>query len=238
MDSARIFLLFLLFGFFTDLPPAAVETVPEASGLESVLEKMDRRGGNLRSMSARIIQKKWTDILEEFDAEERGEFHFLRENEAIRLRRDITEPGVSTLLINDGKGIFYQPLLKQANRYDLGARKDRAEFLLLGFTSKKEALREAYSIRWLGPEMVGGRGDLRARIDSPVRQSLRLFLPNRALGRRPALGSHSAEAGGAHARLPADPVRRRPFEPGPAGFQVRAGVAFRRQRHSVLSGDP
>ena len=64
---------------------------------------------------------------------------------------------MSTLLINDGKGIFYQPLLKQANRYDLGARKDRAEFLLLGFTSKKEALREAYAIRWLGPETIGGR---------------------------------------------------------------------------------
>lgn len=157
MDSARTCLLILFLGIFAEVPPAAVETVPAAPGLDSVLEKMDRRGGNLRSMSARIFQKKWTDILEEFDEEERGEFHFLRENEAIRLRRDITEPGLSTLLINDGKGIFYQPLLKQANRYDLGARKDRAEFLLLGFTSKKEALREAYSIRWLGPETIGGR---------------------------------------------------------------------------------
>lgn len=156
-SKLRISLLFLLLGCFTDLPLAAVEAVPAAPGLESVLENLGRRGGNLRSMSARIIQQKWTDILEEFDEEERGEFHFLRENEAIRLRRDITEPGVSTLLINDGKGIFYQPLLKQANRYDLGARKDRAEFLLLGFTSGKEALREAYAIRWLGPEMIGGR---------------------------------------------------------------------------------
>ena len=156
-STLRIFLLFLLPGCFTDLPSAAVEAVPAAPGLESVLENMDRRGGNLRSLSARIIQQKWTDILEEFDEEERGEFHFLRENEAIRLRRDITEPGVSTLLISDGKGIFYQPLLKQANQYDLGARKDRAEFLLLGFTSSKKALREAYAIRWLGPEMIGGR---------------------------------------------------------------------------------
>lgn len=156
MDPVRISLLFLLLGLLMDLP-AAVETVPAAPGLESVLENMGQRGGNLRSMSARIIQQKWTDILEEFDEEERGEFHFLKENEAIRLRRDITEPGLSTLLINDGEGIFYQPLLKQANRYDLGARKDRAEFLLLGFTSRKEALREAYAIRWLGPEMVGGR---------------------------------------------------------------------------------
>ncbi len=158
MESApRISLLFLLLGFFTALPLEAVETTRAAPGLESVLENMDRRSGDLRSMSATIVQKKWTDILEEFDQEERGEFHFLREKAAIRLRRDITEPGRSTLLINDGKGIFYQPLLKQASRYNLGARKDRAEFLLLGFLSRKDALREAYSIRWLGPEMVGDR---------------------------------------------------------------------------------
>ncbi len=158
MESApRSSLLFLLLGFLTVHSLEAVQAARAAPGLESVLENMDRRGGDLRSMSATIVQKKWTDILEEFDQEERGEFHFLREKEAIRLRRDITVPGRSTLLINDGKGIFYQPLLKQANRYDLGARKDRAEFLLLGFVSKKDALREAYSIRWLGPEMVGDR---------------------------------------------------------------------------------
>ncbi len=158
MESApRSSLLFLLLGFLTAHSLEAVQAARAAPGLESVLENMDRRGGDLRSMSATIVQKKWTDILEEFDQEERGEFYFLREKEAIRLRRDITVPGRSTLLINDGKGIFYQPLLKQANRYDLGARKDRAEFLLLGFVSKKDALREAYSIRWLGPEMVGDR---------------------------------------------------------------------------------
>ena len=158
MESAlRISLLILLPGLCPALQAQGAEAAEAPPSLESVLENMDRRGGNLRSMSARIVQQKWTDILEEFDQEERGDFHFLRDNDAIRLRRDITEPGVSTLLINDGKGTFYQPLLKQANRYDLGARKDRAEFLLLGFTSKKEALREAYAIRWLGPEMIGDR---------------------------------------------------------------------------------
>ena len=158
MESApRISLLVLLLGSFTALQVEGVERTEAPPNLESVLENMDRRGGNLRSMSAKIFQKKWTDILEEFDQEERGEFHFLRDDEAIRLRRDITEPGLSTLLINDGKGIFYQPLLKQANRYDLGARKDRAEFLLLGFPSQQEALRKAYAIRWPGPEMIGDR---------------------------------------------------------------------------------
>ena len=155
--APRFPLLFLILGFLAPLQVEAVETAGAPPSLESVLENMDRRSADLRSMSANIVQKKWTDILEEFDQEERGEFQFLRENGAIRLRRELAEPGRSILVINDGKGTFYQPLLKQANRYDLGARKDRAEFLLLGFLSEKEALREVYAIRWLGPEMVGDR---------------------------------------------------------------------------------
>jgi len=155
--TPRILLLCLLLGCFSAPLLEGMATPGVPPSLESVLENMDRRSADLRSMSAQIVQKKWTDILEEFDQEERGDFQFLRKNGAIRLRRDITEPGRSILVISDGKGTFYQPLLKQANRYDLGARKDRAEFLLLGFISKKEALREAYAIGWLGPEMIGDR---------------------------------------------------------------------------------
>ncbi len=118
---------------------------------------MDKRGQSLSSMSSTIVQKKWTDILEEFDEGERGTFHFLLEGEKVFLRKEITEPQRSTLVISDGKLVFYQPKIKQAQRYDLGSKKDKAEFLLLGFTSNKEAMKKAYTIRWLGPDRVGDR---------------------------------------------------------------------------------
>ena len=122
--------------------------------LDEILDKMDQRGESLRSMSATIVQRKWTDILEEFDQGERGKLHFLKEKKKIYLRKDITDPVKSTLLINDGKVVVYQPRIEQARRYDLGQRKDRAEFLLLGFISDRDALQEAYSIRLLGKENI------------------------------------------------------------------------------------
>lgn len=134
--------------------PAASDT---GLSLEEVLSNMDKRGQSLSSMSSTIVQKKWTDILDEFDEGERGTFHFLLENQKVFLRKEISEPQQSTLVISDGKLVFYQPKIKQAQRYDLGNKKDKAEFLLLGFTSNKEDMKKAYAIRLLGPDRVGSR---------------------------------------------------------------------------------
>ena len=134
--------------------PAASDT---GLSLEEVLSNMDKRGQSLSSMSSTIVQKKWTDILEEFDEGERGTFHFLLEGKRVFLRKEIAEPQRSILVISDGKLVFYQPKIKQAQRYDLGDKKDKAEFLLLGFTSNKEAMKKAYAIKWLGQDRVGDR---------------------------------------------------------------------------------
>lgn len=124
--------------------------------LEQILTKIEQRGSTLRSMSSSIVQKKWTDILEEFDQGESGRFAFLKEEDKIYLRKDIVKPQPNTLIIRDGKVLFYQPRIKQLQRYDLGQRRDRAEFFLLGFGSNKEALKEAYDIRLGKKETVEG----------------------------------------------------------------------------------
>jgi len=128
----------------------------QARSLEQVLSRMDQKGATLRSMSCEIIQKKWTDILEEFDRGESGRFYFLKKNGNVYLRKDITQPQENSLVISEGKVTFYQPRIKQAQRYNLGQNKDKAEFLLLGFGSDKEALKNTYTIRLLGQETVGG----------------------------------------------------------------------------------
>jgi len=129
----------------------------ESLTLEQVLTQIDQRGAGLRSMSSSISQKRWTDILQEFDQGESGQFLFLKEDDKIYLRKDIAKPQQNTLIIGDGKLSFYQPKIKQLQRYDLGQRGDRAEFLLLGFSSNKKALKEAYQIRLGTKEMVEGR---------------------------------------------------------------------------------
>ena len=123
--------------------------------LDSVLSRIDRKGDTIRSMSARISQKKWTDVLEEFDRKESGRFYFLRDQGEIYLRRDITEPQEHSLLIRRGILLFYQPRIKQVQKYHLGRNRDKAEFLLVGFGTDKAALKEAYDVRLLGQESIG-----------------------------------------------------------------------------------
>jgi len=126
----------------------------EAMTEDAVLAEMDTRAATLRSMRAAIEQRRWTDILEEFDAGEAGSFQFLREGEEIYLRKNITEPQENTLILHEGKVLFYQPKIKQLQKYDLGQRRDRAEFMLLGFGSSKTDLQETYDVRLLGKETI------------------------------------------------------------------------------------
>ncbi len=129
----------------------------EALTLEQLLTKIDQVGTSLRSMSSSISQKRWTDILQEFDQGESGRFFFLKEKDDIYLRKEIAKPQENTLIISEGKLLYYQPKIKQVQKYDLGNRRDRAEFLLLGFSSNKQALKEAYQIRLGKKETVEGR---------------------------------------------------------------------------------
>jgi len=126
----------------------------EEMTLDKILSQMDKAGADLSSMRAGIHQKKWTEILEEFDDGESGEFSFLRTPKGAYLRKDIESPTVNSLVIKEGQVLFYQPAIKQAQRYDLGGHGDKAEFLLLGFGSDKEALRETYDITLVGPEQL------------------------------------------------------------------------------------
>jgi outer membrane lipoprotein-sorting protein len=136
--------------------PVQAET-RESLTLEQVLTKIDQVGASLRSMSSSISQKRWTDILQEFDQGESGRFFFLKEKDELYLRKEIVEPQENTLIISEGKLLYYQPKIKQVQKYDLGQRRDRAEFLLLGFSSNKQALKEAYKMRLGEKESVEGR---------------------------------------------------------------------------------
>lgn len=123
--------------------------------LDQILSKMEAVGKTLKSMKADIQQKKWTDIIEEYDAGEEGTLLFLRA-ETVYLRKDITQPTNNSLVIREGEVTFYEPAIKQAQRYQLGKHGDKAEFLLLGFGSDSAMLKETYDIEYLGDEAVEG----------------------------------------------------------------------------------
>ncbi len=125
--------------------------------LDQVLGHIEKRGAQLKSMSAGITQKKWTDILGEYDAGESGTLLFLKQDGKVYIRKDISSPVANHLVINDGRIVFYQPGIRQAQVHEMGGNKDKAEFLLIGFGTSRRALEEAYEIKLVGAEKVAGK---------------------------------------------------------------------------------
>jgi outer membrane lipoprotein-sorting protein len=129
-----------------------------AATLEEILARMESAGKQVTSFSANISQKKWTAVLKEFDRGEKGGLWYLRPKAGqAYLRKDITSPENNILVIADGEAVFYEPKIKQARKYQLGANKDKAEFLVLGFGTTARSLTETYNIRLLGEESIDGR---------------------------------------------------------------------------------
>jgi outer membrane lipoprotein-sorting protein len=142
--------------------------------LDEILSRMDAVGAKLSSMRSEIHQKKWTAILEEFDDGEKGYFSFLKTDQGVYLRKDIVEPTSNTLVIKEGTVIFFQPSIKQAQKYNMGSHGDKAEFLLLGFGSDRKALRETYQIELLGKEEFGERTTYQVEL-TPKSESVAAF---------------------------------------------------------------
>lgn len=127
------------------------------AALNQVLKQMEAVGKTFHSFEARISKKKYTAVLKEFDTPETGEFYYERAKDgSALLRQEITSPGPSVLTIKGGAATFYQPVLKQAQAYNLGINKDKAEYLALGLGQSPGNLRETFDLQYQGIETVGG----------------------------------------------------------------------------------
>lgn len=146
----------------------------QTPSLEKILEGVEKAGNNLQSMRSAIDQKKWTDILEEYDDGESGQFYFLKAKSGVYLRKEITKPTQNTLVIQEGEVLFYQPSIKQAQQYQMGKHKDKAEFLLLGFGSDRETLHKTYNIELLGSEQLEGKETYKVQL-TPKSESVAAF---------------------------------------------------------------
>jgi outer membrane lipoprotein-sorting protein len=125
--------------------------------LQKVLNQMDVVGRNFRTFTARISQKKYTAVLNEFDTPETGELYVARSGDgSTLLRRDIANPGKSTLTIKAGTAIYYQPGIKTAQIYDLGKNKDKAEYMAAGIGQSPANLQKEFAITLQGNESVNG----------------------------------------------------------------------------------
>lgn len=125
--------------------------------LKQVLKQMEAVGRTFRSFEARITKKHYTAVLKEFDSQESGEFYYERAKDGTALlRQEIANPGPSILTIKGGLATYYQPLIKQAQIYNLGKNKDKAEYLALGLGQSPGRLQETFDIKYQDAESVAG----------------------------------------------------------------------------------
>jgi outer membrane lipoprotein-sorting protein len=148
--------LFCMLPFFFGLRVRAQSK--ENIELQSVYRQMEAAGKNLRSFSAKIVQKKYTAILKEFGTPEKGDFYLARAKDgSTMMRRDISSPGRSILTLKGDLAIVYQPAMNQALTTNLGKNADKAaEFLAFGIGKPPADLQKNYDISYHGDEAVAG----------------------------------------------------------------------------------
>ncbi len=125
--------------------------------LDRAMAKMETVGRTFRSFVAEFTQKKYTEVLKEYDTPERGEFYYARARDgSALLRQEVMKPASRTLTIKGGVATIHQPGVKQAQIVNLGKNRDKAEYLALGLGQSPARLRETFGIKYLGTENVEG----------------------------------------------------------------------------------
>lgn len=150
LQSTRAVFVFLLVSGLAGLGGVDQTRAAAEISLDQLLQRIEKSGSGIKSLRASIEQKKWTEILEEYDAGERGQLIFLKSGGQSYIRKDISDPQPNHLVIKEGEVTFYQPRIKQAQKYQMGNNKDKAEFLLIGFGTTRKALEETYNLELLG----------------------------------------------------------------------------------------
>jgi outer membrane lipoprotein-sorting protein len=125
--------------------------------LDQALAKMETVGRTFRSFQANFAQKKYTLVLDEFDAPESGQFFYARAKDgSALLRQEVQKPASRVLTISGGVATVYQPGVKQAQVVSLGKNKDKAEYLALGLGQSPGRLQESFTVEYKGTEALGG----------------------------------------------------------------------------------
>jgi outer membrane lipoprotein-sorting protein len=123
--------------------------------LDQVLRLMESVGKRFQSFEAKLTQKKYTAVLQEFDTPETGEFMYARAKDgSALLRQEIVKPAARILTIRGGIATVYQPRIKQAQVVSLGKNKDKAEYLALGLGQSPAKLRQTFDIAYQSTEKV------------------------------------------------------------------------------------
>jgi len=125
--------------------------------LDQVFAKMDEVAKTFKSVDANLERTKVTVIVDEHDVAS-GRLYYLRAGKQPRLKLEISKPTLQYLLIDKGKGFFYQPKIKQVQEFSLGNHSNLVDqFMAIGFGQSSSDLKSAYQVKFAGEEVVDGK---------------------------------------------------------------------------------
>ncbi len=134
-------------------------TVPlAAQTLSDTFARMDKAAPQLKSIIAGINRDVHTAIIND-DEIENGTIRMKREkSHGVLMVIEFTGNAAKTVAVDDSKVTIYNPKIKSATEYEIGARKQLVEqFMLLGFGATSAELKQSYDVSWVGVETVGGQ---------------------------------------------------------------------------------
>lgn len=120
--------------------------------LDRVLNKFDNFSKMLRTFQADIIQRKYHSILQEFDDPEKGQLEFRKATDGMYLKKEIQEPGRTTLLVTPHEILVYYPKKNQALRRNI--KEHQARYANIGIGTSVEDLRKNFTIDYVKDEVV------------------------------------------------------------------------------------
>jgi len=137
----------------------------QAARLDDVLARMDKAGASFRDVSAKIVRKDHTAIIND-TSEETGTIRMQKAGDRnVRMKIDFDEPDVRSVAFADRKAQIYYPKIRTVQVYDLGKYRDLVDqFLLLGFGTSTLELRKNYSVRFIGDDKVAGERTARLEL--------------------------------------------------------------------------
>ncbi len=142
---------------FANLGAAGFETAGEDSlELRRAFKKMDAVAGSFRTFVSDFTQNTYTAILEEFGAPQEGMYFYALDKDGSALwRHETTSPAKRILTVKKGTATIYQPGIKQATIYNLGARREYVEYLAVGIGKSSKELQEKFDVSYQGTECIG-----------------------------------------------------------------------------------
>ncbi len=122
-------------------------------GKNFYLNKFSHFNNKLKTFKANFIQKKYINIIEDFDEPQEGKIFLKKSGKNLFLKRVVEKPGKIFMIVRDGKVVVYYPKRGQAIKKNFSKSKSR--YLTLGIGSDLKSLEKHFVIDFSGEKRLG-----------------------------------------------------------------------------------